>query len=144
MSGKLWDRKFLKQNLIGLGILILIPVSVVTCEWRNRVQNKAECRHFLNQIRLGDARSDVRGKFAAGGYRQLSLYPDANLISGNPDLVTAINQFGAKNWCIFIFYEESKVVAVKVRTGDGITDHPSDAPPDLGKVGPPAFEPLKD
>lgn len=142
MPERFWDRKFLKGNLIALGILVIVPGSFVTCEWRTRVQNRVECRHLLDQIRLGDVRSDVRGKFAAGGYRQLSLYPDSNLISGNPDLVTSIDQFGAKNWFIYIFYQESKVVAVKVRTGDAITEHPSDAPPDLGKVGPPAFEPL--
>lgn len=140
MSGKLWDRKFLKQNLIGLGILILIPVSVVTCEWRNRVQNKAECRHFLNQIRLGDAQSEVHAKFSDGHYWQLKLRPYLSGKAGMQDMVTSQLQFGANNWYIYVFYDESRVVAIKVRTEDNIRDHPPDAPPDLGTCDFPEFD----
>ncbi len=144
MSGKFGDRKLLKQTLIGLGILILVPVSLVTCEWRNRVQNQVECRHFLNQIRLGDTRTEVHAKFSAGSYRQLSLNASSSGTVKMEDWVASQPQFGAKNWFIFIFYENSKVVAVKVRTGDNIRDHPADAPPDLGTVNRPEFEPWKD
>jgi hypothetical protein len=71
-------------------------------------------------------RAEVERETKSGRYLHLTFY------GGDPKawVVTAPYEFGAKNWILLIDISDDRVARVRVRTGDGIHDHPAQAPPD--------------
>jgi hypothetical protein len=42
-------------------------------------------------------------------------------------------EFGARNWVLYLQFEQERLSGARVRTEDSVFEHPAQAPPDLGQ-----------
>jgi hypothetical protein len=125
----------MKQKLI-LGLIGLLLVAYFSWlifgsgDWffphSKNAPNRVAMLKIRERINLGDGYESVLRSYWQHASSDLMLY------AGSPQTwtVSMPNEFGARNWVLFIEFAEGKVSAVKVRTSDG--PPPNGAPADVG------------
>jgi hypothetical protein len=131
------QNRLLERVLNALALVaIVISVVYIWSVWRKvsyQPEPRAEVKHLFSRIQLGQSKAQVQTVFTSGNYKHLKLH---QLPTDNRWLFSTPVEFGAGNWAFYIEYDEqSKVVALRVRTNDSVNEKPREmAPPD--KVAP--------
>jgi hypothetical protein len=119
----------MKKGLeIGLAVAIVVVAASIfsPVTFLRREQYRDEVRALYESLRPGMTHEQVRYAMDSGRYPNLAFYPgDPQMWSGAAPL-----EFGARNWVLLIEFQGEHVSALRVRTADGIRDHPVGAPPD--------------
>ena len=92
----------------------------------HRERYRDEIRTLDQSLQPGMTKDQVRQVMDSG------RYPNLRFDRGPDELWSAEAplEFGAGNWMLLIGFHGEQVSMMRVRTADGIHDHPAEAPPD--------------
>jgi hypothetical protein len=113
--------------------VVIAAVGVTGTLWvRHRTTESAggarrELVALIRALEHAVTAEDVTRTFDNSEHRMLTL----ERVSGQLWLVTTPYEFGAKNWYLYLDFERSVLVALRVRTEDSADVHPPDAPADV-------------
>jgi hypothetical protein len=117
--------------VIALVATILIAYSYLAAV-SAAAKHRAELASFSSRIALGMPRNEVdrlcsRACFENSGWKN---YPHFDPFGLSATVVETAVTIGAKNWAVFIVFENDMVAAVLVRTEDSPRTKPDEAPQD--------------
>ncbi len=85
-----------------------------------------ELLRFCQQLSSGLQRNDIRGLLEGRQYSHLTLA----VVDENRWLVSTPYSFGAKNWVLWLEFQDSALASARVRVTDSPDMTPPGAPPD--------------
>ena len=113
--------------------MVIVIVSVVAAimimdplTFLRREQYRGEVRALYQSLQPGMTKEEVRRVMDSGKYPNLQFHRG----DGQMWLGAAPLEFGAGNWVLMIEFQNEHVSALRVRTADGVHDHPAEAPAD--------------
>jgi hypothetical protein len=116
---------------IGIGVLAAGTVLALVWDpfigsFLHRERNRGEVLALYQAIQPGMAGSVVEEEKRSGRYPHLTFHGG----KGSGWYVSTPLEFGAKNWVLVVDAVDGRVTAVRIRTEDGLHDHPAQAPSD--------------
>jgi hypothetical protein len=108
------------------GVILAIVWDPFVGAFLSRGRNRGEVRALYDAIHPGMNRAEAERETTSGRYPHLTFFNDTD----QGWVVTTPYEFGATNWMLLIDVEEDRVTKMRIRTDDGIDDHPVQAPPD--------------
>jgi hypothetical protein len=117
-----------KTLTIGLVVAIIVIFAglFTPLTFLNREQYRAEVRVLDESLQPGMTGEHVRRVIESNKFPHLRF----QRVGDQMWSVAAPYEFGARNWVLLIEFQGGHVAALRVRTADGIDDHPPEAPPD--------------
>jgi hypothetical protein len=120
-----------------IGIGVLAAGTVLALAWDpfigsflHRERNRGEVLALYQAVQPGMAGSVVEEERSSGRYPHLTFHGGKS----TGWFVSTPLEFGAKNWVLLVDVVDGRVTTVRIRTEDGVHDHPAQAPTDK-KVG---------
>jgi len=116
---------------VGIGVLAAGTVLALVWDpfigsFLHRERNRGEIVALYEAVQPGMAGSKVEEASRSGQYPHLTFQGG----NGKSWFVSTPLEFGAKNWVLMVDVADGHVSAVRVRTEDGVHDHPAQAPTD--------------
>ncbi len=112
-------------SLSGAFIVAILWQPVVD-PFLNRAKYRSQVIDLYRAVEPGLPAADLDA-IPRDKYPNLSLHlDDSGLVASAP------LEFGAKNWVLHVAVADGVVATVRIRTEDGLHDHPAGAPPDKG------------
>jgi hypothetical protein len=117
-----------------VGLLALVVLVIALMFWRpvvrpllHREQYRQQVRALYANLQPGMSKQQVSQEMDSGKYPALDFHREGELWLGSAPF-----EFGAGNWVLAIEFKGDQVLAVRIRTGDGLQEvhHPGEAPPD--------------
>jgi len=122
----------MKKLLKARSILLVMAVAVIGAvylmhEIREQHEYRAKIVALAGELKGKESSSDeLRPLLREPRFSGLILYDE----SASGWAVETPQEFGARNWILYVELSNSKVVGLRVRTIDNMNDHPREAPPD--------------
>jgi hypothetical protein len=113
-------------------VIAFMSMILIAHSYRAAAKQRVALASFSSAIDLGMPRKEVdrickRDCLENPGWK---YYPSVEGLGPSVALVESPLTFGAKNWVVFIVFEDEVVAAVLVRTQDTRRLRPDEAPPD--------------
>jgi hypothetical protein len=125
------------MRTVELGIGILATGAIGVTLWNSscgalihRQRYQGQVRALYDSLHPGMTQAQVRSVMERGAISSLRLIQDAN----GRWSAEAPYEFGAGNWILHIEFWRDQVSTLRIRTADGMHDHPTEAPPDKGSL----------
>lgn len=117
-----------RWELVTTAVLMAVVGALVAEKaepFLHRNRNRHELLELAQQVEIGMPESTARRLFVQPISGHLEY-------SRGSDILTASMPFeiGAKNWILRVDLRDRVVSGIRIRTADGVDDHPGDAPPD--------------
>ena len=87
--------------------------------WREMV------RRTISDLQLGLSKNQVEQIVKNHNWQNYCMHSESEIKLGTPI------EFGARNWIVYLAFENDLLTEIKIRTEDSIFRHPKDAPPDI-------------
>lgn len=110
-----------------IAVALIIPTAVCGYEMYQRPSRHAELIKFMELAGEATSREEVERLFTRLNSPMLSLRKS----SDTRWRVVPPIEFTANNWILYIDFANGQLTALRIRTSDGLHDHPNDAPPDV-------------
>jgi hypothetical protein len=120
-------------NARAVLVALLMAGAIAAALWHpfvgafiHRERNRSEVLALYHALAPGMTREQVSQITAGTAYPHLTIRrASAQLWSAEAPL-----EFGAGNWILWMEFEGEQLHAIRVRTADGLHDHPPEAPED--------------
>src|SRR6266481_5484835 len=109
---------------VALVLTIFLSAIIYTRSSRQG-ENRAKIVALMSEVSKHPTNQEVRRLLSESRFQGLTLSQESNEL-----VVETPIEFGAKNWVLYMEVNDSRVIALRVRTADSVKEHPVGAPPD--------------